>query len=138
MDQTFDLLDSLGASDEQLDFPAVYTSALSGRSGVDPDQLDEGMEAVFQTIVDHCPEPPVQIDGPLQLQVSSLDYSSYVGAIGIGRISRGRLRRNSPVTVVDRRSMRQWPATSSLSRVSSTRRFPTPCARRSVWSNYRL
>ena len=102
MDQTFDLLDSLGASDEQLDFPTVYTSALSGRSGMDPDQLDEGMEAVFQTIVDHCPEPPVQIDGPLQLQVSSLDYSSYVGAIGIGRISRGRLRRNSPVTVVDR------------------------------------
>ncbi len=102
LDRTFDLMDSLGASDEQLDFPVVYTSAIAGRSGKDPAHLEEGMDEVFRTIVDHCPEPPVQVDGPLQLQVSSLDYSSYVGAIGIGRIARGSLKRNSQVTVIDR------------------------------------
>jgi GTP-binding protein len=102
MDRTFDLMDSLGASDDQLDFPVVYTSAITGRSGLDAAHLEEGMTAVFETIVKHCPEPSVQEGGPLQLQVSSLDYSSYVGAIGIGRITRGTLRRNSPVTVIDR------------------------------------
>jgi len=102
MERTFDLMDSLGASDQQLDFPTVYTSAIAGRSGMDAEHLDDGMDAVFETIVTHCPEPPVEVDGPLQLQVSSLDYSSYVGAIGIGRISRGTLKRNSPVTVIDR------------------------------------
>ena len=102
MEKTFDLMDALGASDEQLDFPTVYTSAIAGRSGTDPENLEAGMDAVFEAIVGHCPEPPVEVDGPLQLQVSSLDYSSYVGAIGIGRIARGTLRRNSPVTVIDR------------------------------------
>jgi len=101
MEQTFDLMDSLGASDEHLDFPVVYASALAGLSGMSADTMEEGMEALFQTIVDHCPVPEVEPDGPLQLQVSSLDYSSYVGAIGIGRIARGRLRRNQPVAVVD-------------------------------------
>ncbi len=102
MEKTFDLMDSLGASDEQLDFPTVYTSAVAGRSGTDPDDLRDGMEAVFRTIVDHCPPPSVEEGGPLRLQVSALDYSTYVGAIGIGRIASGTLRRNSPVLVVDR------------------------------------
>jgi GTP-binding protein len=102
MEKTFDLMDSLGASDEQLDFPTVYTSAVAGRSGIDPDDLRDGMEAVFRTIVDHCPPPSVEEGGPLRLQVSALDYSTYVGAIGIGRIAGGTLRRNSPVLVVDR------------------------------------
>jgi GTP-binding protein len=102
MEKTFDLMDSLGASDEQLDFPTVYTSAVAGLSGTDPEDMREGMEAVFRTIVDHCPPPPVQVGGPLRLQVSALDYSTYVGAIGIGRITSGTLTKNSPVQVVDR------------------------------------
>ncbi len=97
---TFDLMDSLGASDEQLDFPIVYASALLGRAGFDPEHLADDMQPLFETIVSRCPPPDVDPEGPLQLQLSALDYSSYVGAIGIGRIKRGRLKRNMPVTVV--------------------------------------
>jgi GTP-binding protein len=100
MDATFDLMASLGASDEQLDFPVVYTSALAGTSGLSEDKLVDGMEAVFEAVVEHCPEPDVEAGGPLQLQVSALDYSSYVGAIGIGRVTRGTLKANSQVVVV--------------------------------------
>jgi GTP-binding protein len=100
VEATFDLMDSLGASDEQLDFPIVYASALLGRAGFAPDALAADMEPLFETIVARCPPPDVDPDGPLQLQVSALDYSSYVGAIGIGRIKRGRIARNMPVTVV--------------------------------------
>jgi GTP-binding protein len=102
LDQTFDLFDRLGASEEQLDFPVIYTSALLGQSGLDAAAPSPDMNPLFETIVSHCPPPPVDLDGPFQLQVSSLDYSSYVGAIGIGRIARGSIRRNSPVAVVDR------------------------------------
>jgi GTP-binding protein len=102
LDQTFDLFDKLGATEEQLDFPVVYASALRGFAGLDPKQLANDMTPLFEAIVAHCPPPDVDVDGPLQLQVSQLDYSSYVGAIGIGRIKRGKLRRNSPVAVVDR------------------------------------
>jgi GTP-binding protein len=98
---TFDLMDSLGASNEQLDFPIVYASALLGRAGLKPDELAADMQPLFETIVARCPPPDVDPDGPLQLQVSALDYSSYVGAIGIGRIKRGRITRNSPVVVVE-------------------------------------
>jgi GTP-binding protein len=100
VEKTFDLMDSLGASDEQLDFPVVYASALLGRAGYAPDALAGDMQPLFETIVARCPPPDVQSDGPLQLQVSALDYSSYVGAIGIGLVKRGRVRRNSPVVVV--------------------------------------
>jgi GTP-binding protein len=100
VEKTFDLMDSLGASDEQLDFPVVYASALLGRAGHAPDTLAGDMQPLFETIVARCPPPDVQSDGPLQLQVSALDYSSYVGAIGIGLVKRGRVRRNSPVVVV--------------------------------------
>ncbi|HMN43008.1 MAG TPA: translational GTPase TypA [Povalibacter sp.] len=102
LDQTFDLFDKLGANEQQLDFPVVYASALKGFAGNDPKQLAQDMTPLFEAIVKHCPPPAVDVDGPLQLQVSQLDYSSYVGAIGIGRIKRGRIRRNSPVTVIDR------------------------------------
>jgi GTP-binding protein len=102
LDQTFDLFDKLGASEEQLDFPVVYASALRGFAGNDPQHLAQDMTPLFEAIVKHCPPPEVDEEGPLQLQVSQLDYSSYVGAIGIGRIKRGKIRRNSPVVVVDR------------------------------------
>jgi GTP-binding protein len=102
LDEIFDLMDSLGASDEQLDFPVVYASAIQGRAGLDPEHLADDMTPLFETIVGACPPPPVDLDGPLQLQVSSLDYSAYVGAIGIGRIRRGQISRNQQVVVVDR------------------------------------
>ena len=102
LDQTFDLFDRLGATDEQLDFPVVYASALRGFAGLDATVRDGDMQPLFKTIVEHCPPPQVDIDGPLQLQVTLLDYSSYVGAIGIGRIKRGTLRRGMAVTVVNR------------------------------------
>jgi GTP-binding protein len=102
LNETFDLFDKLDASDEQLDFPVVYASALHGYSSLDPKSMGEDMTTLLQTIVDHVPPPRVDRDGPFQMQVSSLDYSSYVGAIGIGRIERGSVRTNMPVTVVSR------------------------------------
>jgi GTP-binding protein len=101
LDQTFDLFDRLGATEQQLDFPVVYASALRGFAAHDPKTPAANMDALFETIVKFCPAPDVDPDGALQLQVSQLDYSSYVGAIGIGRIKRGTLRRNAPVAVVD-------------------------------------
>ncbi|MGH8130900.1 MAG: translational GTPase TypA [Steroidobacteraceae bacterium] len=100
--RTFDLFDRLGASERQLDFPVVYTSALRGVAGYSPTELATDMTPLFETIIARCPAPDVDVDGPLQLQVSQLDYSSYVGSIGIGRIRRGTLRRGMPVAVVDR------------------------------------
>jgi GTP-binding protein len=102
LDQTFDLFDKLGASEAQLDFPVVYASALRGFAGNEPSHLATDMTPLFEAIVKHCPPPDIDESGPLQLQVSQLDYSSYVGAIGIGRIKRGKIRRNSAVVVVDR------------------------------------
>jgi GTP-binding protein len=102
LDQTFDLFDRLGATDEQLDFPVVYASALRGFSGLDSTVREGDMQPLFKTIVEHCPPPDVDADGPLQLQVTLLDYSSYVGAIGVGRIKRGTIKRGMAVTVVNR------------------------------------
>jgi GTP-binding protein len=102
LDQTFDLFDKLGASERQLDFPVVYASALKGYASLDAKRPGSDMSPLFEAVVAHCPPPDVDADGPLQLQVSQLDYSSYVGAIGIGRIKRGKIRRNSAVVVVDR------------------------------------
>ena len=102
LDQTFDLFDRLGASDEQLDFPVVYASGLNGYAGLDAEVRGGDMTALFQTIVDKVPPPDVDRDGPFQLQVSSLDYSSYVGVIGVGRIKRGKVKTNTAVTVIDR------------------------------------
>jgi GTP-binding protein len=101
MDQTFDLFDNLGATDEQLDFPVVYASAINGFATDDPDAITEDMSLLFQTIIDKVPPPPVEIDAPFQMQVSQLDYSSYLGVIGIGRIKQGSVKTNAPVTVID-------------------------------------
>lgn len=101
MDQTFELFDRLGASDEQLDFPVVYASAINGYATMDADQPTDNMEALFEMIVEHVSPPDVDPNGALQLQVSALDYDSYKGIIGIGRISRGKLKPNTPVKVID-------------------------------------
>ena len=107
LDQTFDLFDKLGATDEQLDFPVVYTSALNGYAGLEADVSSGDMTPLFEAIIKHVPPPPVNIDGPFQMQVSSIDYSSYVGAIVIGRITRGRVKTNQPIVVVDRTGKRR-------------------------------
>ncbi|SDM81188.1 translational GTPase TypA [Maricaulis salignorans] len=99
LDQTFDLFDRLGATEEQLDFPVVYASALQGWAASNPGEIGTDMEPLFKMITEYTPEPPVDRDGPLQLQVSALDYSSFTGVIGIGRIARGTIRKNQPVTV---------------------------------------
>ncbi|HYQ92543.1 MAG TPA: GTP-binding protein, partial [Candidatus Competibacteraceae bacterium] len=102
LDQTFDLFDRLGATEEQLDFPVIYASALYGYAGTDESVRSGDMTPLFQAIVEHVPPPQVDVEGPFQLQVSSLDYNSYVGVIGIGRIQRGTIKTNSPVVIVDR------------------------------------
>ncbi|MBQ0798814.1 MAG: translational GTPase TypA [Porticoccaceae bacterium] len=101
LDQVFELFDRLGATDAQLDFPVIYASALNGVAGLEVDELAEDMEPLFQMVVDKVPAPVVDRDGPLQMQISALDYDSYVGVIGVGRITRGALRPNQVVTVVD-------------------------------------
>lgn len=101
IDQVFDLFDNLGATDEQLDFPFVYASAINGIAGLDPTEMAEDLTPLFQTIVDRVPSPNVDLDGPFQMQISSLDYSSYLGVIGIGRINRGKIKANSPVVAID-------------------------------------
>ncbi|MBK1672140.1 translational GTPase TypA [Ectothiorhodospira shaposhnikovii] len=102
VDQIFDLFDRLGASEEQLDFPVVYCSALKGFAGLEPSVTDGNMDPLFQTVVDKVPPPTVDPEGPFQMQVSSLDYNTYQGLIGIGRISRGKVRTNTSVKVMDR------------------------------------
>ena len=92
VNQTFDLFDKLGASDDQLDFPVVYASALNGYAMLEMDKPSDNMRALFDTVLKHVPSPSGNPDEPLQLQISALDYSSYVGRIGIGRIARGRLK----------------------------------------------
>lgn len=102
VDQTFDLFDRLGATDEQLDFPIVYASALNGYASLDSDATDGDMTPLFETIVEKVSPPAVDLDGPFQMQVSSLDYNSYVGVIGIGRIQRGKVKTNMPLTLINR------------------------------------
>ena len=100
VDQTFDLFDRLGATDEQLDFPVVYASALQGFSTLDADVREGDMTPLFEAIVEHVKHPDVDSTGPFRMQVSALDYSSYVGVIGVGRIERGSVRTNSNVTIL--------------------------------------
>ena len=100
IDQVFDLFDNLGATDQQLDFPIIYASSLNGYASADEKVRDGDMTELFQAIVDHCPVPDVDPDGPLQMQVSNLDYNSYVGAIAVGRVTRGTIRPNQQVAVV--------------------------------------
>ncbi|WP_417659168.1 translational GTPase TypA [Pseudidiomarina sp.] len=100
VDQVFDLFDNLGATDEQLDFPVVYASALNGWATLDYNNVTDNMTALFETILDKVSPPDADRDGSLQMQISQLDYSSYVGIIGIGRIKRGTLKLNQQVTIV--------------------------------------
>ena len=102
LDRTFDLFDKLGATDEQLDFPVIYASALQGYARIDENGTETTMDSLFEAIVKYIPPPPVNLDGPLQMQISSLDYSSYVGAIGIGRITRGTIKTNQALVIIDR------------------------------------
>ncbi|MFC3679316.1 translational GTPase TypA [Bacterioplanoides pacificum] len=100
MDEIFDLFDRLGATDEQLDFPVIYASALNGIAGDDPDNMAEDMSPLFQMIVDHVEAPKVEVDGPFQMQVSALDYDSFVGVIGVGRITRGKLKPGTDIQLI--------------------------------------
>ncbi len=102
LNEVFDLFDRLGATEEQLDFPIIYASALEGKAGIEADQLEDNMDSLFKLIVDEVPAPDVDAEGPFQLQISALDYSSYVGVIGVGRISRGKVKLNMPIVVIDR------------------------------------
>ncbi len=103
LDQTFELFDRLGATDEQLDFPVIYTSAIGGYATLDSEDVDVNgdMTALFESVIKHVPAPDVNREGPFQMQISSLDYSSYVGAIGIGRIARGSIKPNTGITLID-------------------------------------
>ena len=102
INEVFDLFDKLGASDEQLDFPILFCSALQGIVGWEADQLSEDMRPLFDAIIEKVPPPSVAVDEPFQMQISALDYSSYVGVIGVGRISRGKAATNQNVVIVDR------------------------------------
>jgi GTP-binding protein len=101
VNEVFDLFDKLGATDEQLDFPIIYASALEGIAGLDVEAMAPDMEPLFKEIVEKVPHPDVEIDAPLQMQISALDYNSYVGVIGIGRVTRGTARTNQQVVIVD-------------------------------------
>ena len=101
LNHTFDLFDRLGATDEQLDFPVVYASGLNGYAGLEDTVRDGDMTPLLETIVKHVPVPDVDPNGPFRMQVSSLDYNSYVGVIGIGRIARGKIKPNTQITLID-------------------------------------
>lgn len=102
IDQVFDLFDNLGATDEQLDFPVVYASAFQGWASLEEGVVGENMEPLFQTIVDRVSPPDSDLNGPFQMQISSLDFTSYVGVIGVGRVKRGIAKANQTVTIIDR------------------------------------
>lgn len=102
VDQVFELFDHLGASDDQLDFQVVYASAINGFATLDPDTPSDSMEPLLDMILEHAPKPNVTLEGPFQMQISSLDHSSYVGTIGVGRIQRGSIKPNTQVKVIDR------------------------------------
>jgi GTP-binding protein len=100
-DQVFDLFDRLGGNDQQMDFPTIYTSALNGTSGLDLEKIEDDMSPLLDLIISKVDEPPVSLEEPFQMQISALDSNSYVGVIGIGRISRGNIKPNDQVVVID-------------------------------------
>jgi len=102
VEQVWDLFDRLGATPEQMDFPIVYASALNGYASLDPEARDGDMTPLYEAIMQHAPKPPVDLEGPFQMRISQLDYNSFVGVIGIGRIQRGTLKKGMPVTVISR------------------------------------
>ncbi len=100
VDEVFELFHQLDATDEQLDFPVIYGSAIQGRAGLSMDAIEDDLTSLLQTILDHVPAPKVELDQPFQMQVSALDYNSYVGVIGVGRIQRGTVKKGQQVAVV--------------------------------------
>lgn len=104
IDQTFDLFDSLDASDEQLDFPVIYASAIQGYASTEPDTQSGDMTPLFKTIIDAVNAPDVDAKAPFQMQISTLDYNSFLGLIGIGRIKKGTIKTNTPITLIDSES----------------------------------
>ncbi len=102
IDQVFDLFDKLGATNEQLDFPIVYASGLNGYAGMEDTVRDGDMTPLYEAIMKYVPAPEVEAEGPFQMRISQLDYNNFVGVIGIGRIQRGKVRKNQPVIVIDR------------------------------------
>lgn len=102
MDQVFDLFDNLGATDEQLDFDVVYASAINGWASLDADSEGTDMNPLFETIIEKVNAPNTDPDGPFQMQISQLDYNSYVGVIGVGRVKRGSVKTNQQVTIIDK------------------------------------
>lgn len=107
INQVFDLFDKLGATDEQLDFPIVYASALEGYALLNLDDKKGDMTPLFETIINQVSPPDVNLDGPFQMQISSIDYSSYVGTIGIGRVTRGKIQNKAPVVIIDSEDQRR-------------------------------
>ncbi len=122
IDQVFELFDNLGASDEQLDFASIYASAINGVAGLELDAIADDMSPLLDMIVDQVPPPTVDESGPFQMQISSLDYSTYEGVIGIGRISRGRVERNQQVMVVDREGLERKGKVMNIYRHSGLER----------------
>ena len=102
VNEVFDLFDKLGATDEQLDFPIIYASALDGIAGHEMDQMATDMEPLFETVIEKVPPPDVVIDAPFKMQISALDYNSYVGVIGVGRVTAGKAHTNQQVIIIDR------------------------------------
>jgi len=102
IDQVFDLFDKLGATNEQLDFPIVYASGLNGYAGLEDTVRDGDMTPLYEAIMKYVPAPEVEAEGPFQMRISQLDYNNFVGVIGIGRIQRGKVKKNMPVTIIDR------------------------------------
>ena len=116
VDQVFDLFVNLDATDEQLDFPIIFASALNGIAGLDHTDMADDMTPLYQAIVDHVSPPQVEVEAPLQMQISQLDYNNYLGVIGIGRIKRGKVKPNQQVTIVEKnhRSLRNGNASQNV------------------------
>ncbi len=128
LDRTFDLFDRLGANDDQLDFSVIYASAKEGYSGHDPDCAGQDMTTLFETIVSEVPAPDVDENGPLRFQVSALDYNSYIGVIGIGRIARGKVSSNTQVTIIDKEGKTRKGRILQLFRLLGVERNEIPAA----------
>ena len=129
VDQTFDLFDDLGATEEQLDFPVIYASALMGFAGHEDDVDGGDMTPLFETIVERVPAPPADPDGPFQMQVTTLDYSSFLGQIGIGRIRRGEIPAGSPVVIVNKDGGQRRGRVQSVLGFRGLERVEVPVAR---------
>ena len=123
IDQVFELFDNLGGSDEQLDFASIYASAINGVAGLELDAIADDMSPLLDMIVEQVPPPAVDESGPFQMQISSLDYSTYEGVIGIGRITRGRVERNQQVMVVDREGLERRGKVMNIYRHSGLERL---------------